>query len=122
LTILDAVRDLPAGTHLTAAEVFEAARRLAPRIGFATVHRGLARLHEAGLVEKVEVPGAAAAVYERVAPPHAHFRCTICGAISDVAFTVPSALLAALSAEHGLHIAAEHTTFAGRCAACKTHA
>ncbi len=121
-TILDAVRAVPRGTHLTAHDVFERARRIQSKIGFATVHRGLARLLDLGLVVKVDVPGAASAVFEPTSSPHAHFRCTQCGAIADVAFTIPAALVAELSAQHGLEIAAEHTTFAGRCSACTTSA
>ena len=117
-TILDVVRDVPPGTHLTAQDVFDGARRRQPKIGFATVHRGLARLHEIGLVVKVDVPGAASAVFEPASPPHAHFRCTGCGSIRDVAFTLPPELVAALAVAHGLEIAGEHTTFAGRCAKC----
>jgi Fe2+ or Zn2+ uptake regulation protein len=118
VTILNAVRDATSGTHLTAQDVFERVRAVQPRIGFATVHRGLTRLHESGLVVKVDVPGATSAVFEPASAPHAHFRCTGCGAIHDIAFTVPSERIAELASAHGLQIAAEFTTFAGRCAAC----
>ena len=118
-TILDAIRDVGSGTHLTAQQVYERARKIRPKLGFATVHRGLARLHELGYVLKVDVPGAASAVYECAASPHAHFLCTSCGAIDDIAFRVPHEMLAQLAERHGVHIAAESTTFAGRCAACR---
>jgi Fe2+ or Zn2+ uptake regulation protein len=98
--------------------VFLRARVPRPKLGFATVHRGLARLTELGYVGKVDVPGAASAVYERAAGPHAHFRCTICGSLRDIDFTLPAELLAVLAARHGLQIAADSTTFAGRCADC----
>jgi Fe2+ or Zn2+ uptake regulation protein len=117
-TILEAIHGVAEGAHLTAQDVFERARRAQPRLGFATVHRGLARLCDLGFVLKVDVPGASCAVYERATEAHAHFRCTHCGAISDVDFSVPAELLAALAARHGVEIAAESTTFAGRCASC----
>lgn len=94
------------------------ARTAQPKIGFATVHRGLARLAELGYVLKVDVPGAASAVYECAASPHAHFRCVRCGVIQDVEFSVPPELLAALAAHNGIRIATEATTFAGSCATC----
>jgi Fur family ferric uptake transcriptional regulator len=118
LTILEAIRSAQSGTHLTAQDVFELARRAQPKLGFATVHRGLARLTELGLVHKLDVPGASCAVYERATLSHAHFRCTRCGAIRDVEFRLPPELLAELAARHSLEIAAESTTFAGRCANC----
>jgi Fe2+ or Zn2+ uptake regulation protein len=117
-TILDAINAVPAGTHLSAQDVFARARAVRPRLGFATVHRALARLSELGSIAKLDIPGAASAVYERAVRPHAHFRCVACGEIRDVDFTVPQDLLAELAERHGVHIAAESTTFAGRCAAC----
>jgi Fur family ferric uptake transcriptional regulator len=120
-TILTTIHAAAEGTHLTAQEVFERARRAQPRIGFATVHRALARLYELGYVNKVDVPGATSAVYERTAEPHAHFRCTGCGTIEDVAFVLPADVLTTLGERYGLQIAAESTTFAGRCARCAAH-
>jgi Fe2+ or Zn2+ uptake regulation protein len=117
-TILEAIRGVEAGTHLNAQDVYTRARARQPRLGFATVHRALARLHELGYIAKLDVPGAASAVYERTSPPHAHFRCVECGIIRDVDFSVPQELLAALAARHGMQIEAESTTFAGRCAVC----
>lgn len=118
IKILDAIRGVDAGTHLSAQDVYALARRVQPRLGFATVHRALARLSELGHIAKVDVPGSASAVYERTAEPHAHFRCIACGTIRDVDFSVPQELIAALADRHGFQIAAEATTFAGYCAAC----
>ncbi len=117
-TILEAIRTVEPGRHLTAQEVHLRARAVQPKLGFATVHRGLTRLHELGYVLKLDVPGAASAVYEPAVSPHAHFRCTGCGAIRDVNFRVSDDAIAALAAELGLQIATESTTFAGRCAEC----
>ncbi|MGD0472246.1 MAG: transcriptional repressor [Candidatus Velthaea sp.] len=118
--IFDAICAVDRGVHLSAQDVYARARTVQPKLGFATVHRALARLSELGYVEKLDVPGAASVVYERAAPPHAHFRCVACGDIRDIEFTVPPDLLAALAQRHGLQIAAESTTFAGRCANCRT--
>lgn len=118
-TVLTAIREAGNGTHLTAQDVFLRARAAQPKLGFATVHRALARLHELGLVLKLDVPGAASAVYEPATSPHAHFRCTRCGSIDDVDFAVPPDLLAQLADRHRIEIEAEATTFAGRCAGCR---
>jgi Fe2+ or Zn2+ uptake regulation protein len=117
-TVLDVVEESGIGTHLSAQEIWLRARARAPRIGFATVHRGLSRLHELGAILKIAVPGEAAAVYEPAAGPHAHFRCSACGALSDLAYAVPHATLAALAAEHQVAIDAESVTFSGRCRLC----
>jgi Fe2+ or Zn2+ uptake regulation protein len=117
-TVLEVVDAAGCGSHLTAQEIWARSRALRPRIGFATVHRGLARLHSLGAVLKIDVPGETSAVYEPAASPHAHFRCDGCGAIRDLAFAVPSAVLEELGSTHGVAIDLATVTFSGRCPAC----
>jgi Fe2+ or Zn2+ uptake regulation protein len=118
--VLQVVEEAGPGSHLTAAQIWERARSLQPRLGFATVHRSLIRLHELGDVLKIDVPGEASAVYEPAAGQHAHFRCTRCGAIHDLDFALPAATLRQLSADHGVAIERETVTFSGICAACRS--
>ncbi len=117
-SVLDVVRTLLDGEHAGAHEIFVRARATHPRLGFATVHRALIRLYELGLISKVDVPGAVSAIYEPTGTPHAHFRCSMCGDIRDVAFQLSADQREILAAQLGLQIAAESLTFAGRCAAC----
>lgn len=117
-TVLDVVEQAGHGRHLTAQEIWVKARALQPRIGFATVHRGLIRLHELGAVLKIDVPGEASAVYEPSANAHAHFRCTACGVLSDLDYAVPPETVEELARRHGVAIEHETITFTGRCAAC----
>ena len=117
-TVLDVVEEAGPGRHLTAQQIWVRARSLQPRIGFATVHRGLIRLHELGAVLKVDVPGEASAVYEPAAGPHAHFRCSSCGAIEDFDFAIDPDMLQELARRHGVAIDFEAVTFTGRCASC----
>ena len=117
-TVLDVVEEAGPGSHLTAQAIWVRARALAPRIGFATVHRGLIRLHELGAVLKIDVPGEASAVYEPATSPHAHFRCVRCSAIYDLDYVVPPETIRRLAVRHGLAIEREAVTFAGRCANC----
>jgi len=117
-TVLDVVVQAGPGSHLTAQQLWARARTLRPSIGFATVHRALIRLHEAGAVMKLDLPGEASAVYEPAALPHAHFRCTECGAIADLTYAVPAGTIRALSQRHGIAIERETVTFSGRCAGC----
>jgi Fur family transcriptional regulator, ferric uptake regulator len=118
-TVLDVVEEAGPGSHLTAQEIWVRARALQPRIGFATVHRGLARLHETGAVMKIDVPGEASAVYEPTASPHAHFRCTGCGRIADLDYAVPAATRRTLAQRHGITIEHETISFTGRCGDCR---
>ena len=117
-TVLDVVEEAGRGSHVTAHDIWVRARALQPRIGFATVHRGLARLLEHGVVMKIDVPGGASAVYEPAASPHAHFRCTRCGAITDLEYAVPAQTVRRIAERHGVAIESEAVTFTGRCADC----
>jgi Fe2+ or Zn2+ uptake regulation protein len=116
--VLDAVNEFGDGRHASAVEVFRRASELRPGIGFTTVHRGLARLHELGLVLKLDITGEGAAMYEPVTSPHAHFRCSSCGTVADVDYACDPAALAALETSHGLRISSESITFTGLCRAC----
>lgn len=117
-TVLDVVEEAGPGSHLTAHEIWVRARARQPRIGFATVHRGLGRLHELRAVMKIDVPGEASSVYEPAADAHAHFRCTSCGAIADLDYAVPLQTRRALARRHGVAIDDEAVTFSGRCGDC----
>ena len=116
--ILDVVNEYGQGRHATAQEVFLRARERRPGIGFTTVHRGLARLHQLGAVLKLDVTGEGSALYEPVTAPHAHFRCTGCGAVEDVDYASGAAARAELESRHGLAIRGESITFTGLCRSC----
>jgi Fe2+ or Zn2+ uptake regulation protein len=116
--VWDVLREAGPGTHLTANEIFVRARERRPRIGFSTVHRGLARLRRLGLALKIDLPGADAASYESVAPAHAHFWCGACGAIRDVDYRLPKRVVRELAARDGVEIDGESLTLTGRCRSC----
>ena len=119
--VLDVVSAYGAGRHATAQEVYLRARERRPGIGFTTVHRGLARLHELGYVLKLDIPGEGSALYEAATAAHAHFRCTACGAVADVDYTCDARTRAELEARHGLAIRHESITFTGLCRSCAPH-
>ena len=119
--ILDVVNEFGSGRHATAQDVFMLARERQPHIGFTTVHRGLARLHELGHVIKLDIPGEGSAMYEPATIDHAHFRCTACGAVEDVDYALDEATRAQLESRHGVAIRHESITFSGLCRACAPH-
>ena len=116
--IYDIVEESGIGRHLTPTDIYARAVERRPGIGVSTIYRGLERLRELGLVAELYVPGADAAAYEPSGPRHAHFRCSACGAIEDVAYAIPARTLKALASEHGFAIDSERVTFEGRCASC----
>ncbi len=112
------VEESGVGRHLRPSDIYAKALRRRPGIGFSTVYRGLERLRDLGLVSEVNVPGADATTYEPAAPPHAHFRCSSCGEIEDVAYAIPARTIKALATQHGFTIDSERVAFEGRCSAC----
>jgi len=116
--IFDIIAASGIGRHLTPSEIYRKALKRRPGIGFSTVYRGLERLLALGLVSEIRMPGGDAAAYEPSGPRHAHFRCTGCGEIEDVAYAIPSRTIRALAEQHGVRIESERVTFEGRCAAC----
>ena len=108
------------GRHLTPSVIYAKALKRRPGIGFSTVYRGLERLRDLGLISELYVPGVDSATYEPSGPRHAHFRCSECGDIEDVAHAIPTRTIKALALQHGFKIESERVTFEGRCVACAT--
>jgi Fur family transcriptional regulator, ferric uptake regulator len=108
------------GRHLTPSVIYARALKRRPGIGFSTVYRGLERLRDLGLISELYVPGVDSATYEPSGPRHAHFRCSECGDIEDVAYAIPTRTIKALALHHGFKIESERVTFEGRCVACAT--
>jgi len=69
--------------HPTADQIFSAVAERLPDVSLGTVYRSLDKLHELGLVRRVEHPGSAVR-YDAHTAPHHHFLCVRCGAIEDL--------------------------------------
>jgi len=116
--ILDVLRTPGEKHHRTASEIYDETRRRHPKLGAATVHRGLHRLIDLGLVSKLELPGSDAARYEPVVSAHAHFACRRCGAVKDVAAPMPPELVARVERMVDADIDPEAVSFVGVCRSC----
>ena len=109
----------PLGVHAAAGEIYGEAKRRQPGIGYSTVYRALDRLCASGLVHEVRVPGTASALYEPARTGHAHFRCSACGAVTDINYDVPAGDIERLTREHDIGIAEVSLTFNGLCTTCR---
>ena len=116
--VYEIVQDQGPGRHLGMAEVFALAKERRPAIGFTTVYRALVRMRELGLVSEIALPGADYAYYEPAGAAHAHFRCTDCGEVRDVAYEVPQDALGRIAEQLGGEVTRASVTLDGRCAAC----
>ncbi len=78
--ILRVIRETP--FHMTADEIFLAAKAEIPRLGIATVYRNLSSLCAEGIIRKIEISGGPDR-YDRNTHPHDHMICTRCGEMLD---------------------------------------
>ena len=118
--VFDILNEHGAGTHLTMAQLHELALARRPGIGFTTVYRAVTRLRDQGLISEIVIPGAGSAVYEPASHPHAHFRCTQCGRVDDVEYTIPPAATSKLSADNGFYVESIELSLHGRCGDCSS--
>jgi Fur family ferric uptake transcriptional regulator/Fur family peroxide stress response transcriptional regulator len=104
--------------HLTAAEVFDAARRRLPSISYATVYNSLRYLKDAGFVLEINF-GNGASRYDRETGRHDHALCTECGTLVDFDLDLTSVLMR--TAARRSHFKAEsiHLTLRGLCPDCR---
>ena len=88
--VLQVIRD--AEQHLTANEVFVAAKDRLPSISFATVYNSLRFLKEAGHIAEIQF-GNGASRFDRMTSRHDHAICTKCGKLVDIEMELPVDLL-----------------------------
>ena len=116
--VYDILTEHGRGTHFSMAQLFELARQRQPGIGFTTVYRALMRLRDRELVSEIAIPGADCLVYEPAAPPHAHFRCSGCGRVEDLDYSIPSAVASKIAAASGFEVDNVELSVHGRCRDC----
>jgi Fur family peroxide stress response transcriptional regulator len=85
--VLQVIRD--AEEHLTANEVFVAAKEILPSISFATVYNSLRYLKDAGHISEIQF-GNGASRFDRCTHRHDHAICTECGKLVDIEMELPA--------------------------------
>lgn len=115
--VLQVIRE--SENHLTASEIFEAARRRLPSISYATVYNSLKYLREAGLVHEISFGGAGASRYDRETSRHDHAICTACGKLVDFDLTVTSDVIRAAVRKTRFQPESIHLTLRGLCPDCR---
>ncbi|MDT4954106.1 MAG: Fur family transcriptional regulator, peroxide stress response regulator [Acidobacteriota bacterium] len=114
--ILQVIRE--SENHMTASEIFEAARRLLPSISYATVYNSLKYLKGAGLVHEISF-GNGASRYDRETERHDHAVCTSCGKLVDFDLTVTKELVRAAVRKTRFKPESLHLTLRGLCPDCR---
>jgi Fe2+ or Zn2+ uptake regulation protein len=114
--VLQVVRE--SEEHLTASEIFEAARRLLPTLSYATVYNSLRYLKDAGVVREISF-GNAASRYDRETDRHDHAICTSCGKLVDFDLSETVALMRAAARRTRFKPESVHLTLRGLCPDCR---
>ena len=103
--------------HLTANEVFTAAKDLLPGISFATVYNSLRFLKEAGHIAEIGF-GNGASRFDRMTSRHDHAICTICGKLVDIEMDLPPELVTRAERESKFITESIEFTLRGLCPDC----
>ena len=103
--------------HLTASEIFEAARSLRPTLSYATVYNSLRYLKDAGLIREIQF-GNGASRYDRETERHDHALCTRCGKLVDFDLPATVELLRAAARRSRFKPESVHLTLRGLCPDC----
>jgi Fur family peroxide stress response transcriptional regulator len=116
--VLQVIRN--AHEHLTANEVFTAAKGLLPTISFATVYNSLRYLKEVGLIAEITF-GNGASRYDRMTHRHDHAICTVCGKLVDIEMEVPAEILKQAARQSKFKPETLEFTLRGKCPDCANH-
>jgi Fe2+ or Zn2+ uptake regulation protein len=114
--VLGVIRD--SDGHMTASEIFEAARRRMPSISFATVYNSLRYLKDAELIAEISF-GNGASRYDRETGRHDHAICTNCGKMVDFDLTETAELIRAAARRSKFKPESVHLTLRGLCPECR---
>lgn len=116
LAVLDLLRP---GGHFDVDTVARTVRAQLGTVSTQAVYDILHVLTAAGLVRRVEVPGAPARYESRVGDNHHHLVCRACGTIVDVDCAVGAAPCLVPSDPAGFAVETADVVFWGRCPACR---
>ena len=106
--------------HPTADQIYAAIREEYPNISLGTVYRVLGDLVSSGKVRRIAVPDAPDR-FDKTTCTHAHFHCSQCGAVVDIATTFGKEYLDGLSTGGNIIVETE-VVFKGICANCNKKA
>ena len=114
--VLQVIRE--SENHLTASEIYEAARKCLPSISYATVYNSLKYLKAAGLIDEISF-GNGASRYDRETERHDHALCTSCGKLVDFDLTVTRDLVRRAARQTRFKPETIHLTLRGLCPDCR---
>jgi Fur family transcriptional regulator, peroxide stress response regulator len=114
--VLKVIREAP--EHLTANDVFAAAKKRLPSISFATVYNSVRYLKEAGHIAEIQF-GNGASRFDRMTSRHDHAICTSCGKLVDIEMDIPDDIVKRAARHSKFKPESLEFTLRGKCPDCK---
>lgn len=105
--------------HLTAGEIYAAARSRLPSISYATVYNSLRYLKDAGLVREISF-GKGSSRYDRETARHDHAICSRCGKLVDFDLAETAQLVRVAARRSRFKAESIHLTLVGVCPDCQS--
>jgi Fur family peroxide stress response transcriptional regulator len=105
-------------SHPTADQIYDEVRKSVPNISKGTVYRNLQVLKDDGGITELRLNGAVGR-YEVKQKSHYHFRCELCGRVSDMDMPVNKELDQQAANITGLKISCHQLEFRGLCKDCE---
>ena len=115
--VLEELKNL--GSHPTAAELYEIARRRLPKISLGTVYSNLELLAQLGVIRKLQTSGSVAR-FDGDRGRHYHVCCVRCGRVDDAQGLPTDPLEHEIKSLGGYDVLDYHLQFVGICPECKT--
>ncbi|OCG73891.1 Fur family transcriptional regulator [Microbacterium sediminis] len=117
IAVLEALAGRP---HAAVDELHAAVSEQIPGIALQTVHGIVNDLTDAGIAQRVSLPGAPSALYELGRNDnHHHLQCVVCGKVEDVPCVVGAAPCLHPSHDHGMRVLEASVTFRAICPECE---
>lgn len=104
--------------HPAAETVYMRARAVMPNISLGTVYRNLKLLVALGKVREIPLASGGSR-FDKTVIAHAHFRCRVCGEVTDAEVSAIDALAAELKSCSGFEAESTEVMFTGICAKCR---
>ena len=104
--------------HPAAETVYSRARAVMPNISLGTVYRNLKLLVSLGRIREIPLASGGSR-FDKTVMAHAHFRCRVCGEVTDAEVNSVDSLAAELRAGSGFEAESTEVMFTGICAKCR---
>ncbi len=106
--------------HAAVDEIYRAARRLDPRVGYSTIYRTLRILKDAGLVAELQIgDGQTRYEPELSSHHHDHLICTSCRKIVEFECVTIEERQAQVARDHGFRVSSHKHEIYGLCPDCQ---